>query len=465
MKKSLTLTVILVISLGAISCKSTTYRHAMRLPEQTFYKGKYLEAARMLLPEINKKSKSRLLFLMEAGYMLHAGGDYKKSAQLLGKAAKEAELKPVSITKQAAAFLVNETKTNYRGEDFEKVLVLMFQGINYLQLKKFDDARVKFRQVNNELSKIKVKGKPKYKQNIMAKYLNAITHEYIGDMDRDEDEWEYAYVELKQIYKLNPRLTMVYGDLQRLAKKMKYNDEYYKWIARFGKRDYIPRNAGELVVIFHAGKSPIKVSRGPLQSDPVMWGVIQRTLGAKSLAPSSMRKISNTLIRSQNPIPKFVSRPYITRSARIFIGNRMYRTIELQDIEKTAIQNLQDDYRRLRTRAAASIVVKAVTAVGTGIAVKTAAEQSKKLGPWASLLGSVATVATGAALFSTIRPDLRCWHTLPANLQLARIFLPAGKYRGAIQFVGPGGAVYKTKRINITIKKGEKVFLSETSAF
>ncbi len=465
MKKSLLLSTIVLIALGATSCKTTTYRHAMRLPEQTFYTGKYLEAARMLLPEVNKKSKSQLLFLMEAGYMLHAGGDYKKSAQLLGKAAKEAELKPISITKQAAAFLVNETKTNYRGEDFEKVLILMFQGINNLMLEKFDDARVKFRQVNNELSKIQVKGKPKYKQNIMAKYLNAIIHEYIGDMDKDEDEWEYAYVELKQIYKLDPRLTIVYGDLQRLAKKLDYNDEYYQWIGKFGKRDYLPHNAGELVVIFHAGKSPIKVSRGPLRSDPVMWSVIQSTLGSKSLAPSAMSRISNTLIKSQNPIPKFVARPYITRGARVVIGNGAYPVIELQNIEETAIRNLQDDYQRLRTRAAASIVVKAVTAIGTGVAVKTAAKQSKKLGPWASLLGSVATVATGAALFSTIRPDLRCWHTLPASLHLARIFLPEGNYTGVIQFIGAGGVVYKTKPIKVKIKKGEKVFISETSAF
>jgi hypothetical protein len=43
-------------------------------------------------------------------------------------------------------------------------------------MNKYEEARVEFMAVNNELAKIKSEdGTARYKQNIMAKYLTAIT--------------------------------------------------------------------------------------------------------------------------------------------------------------------------------------------------------------------------------------------------------------------------------------------------
>ena len=47
-------------------------------------------------------------------------------------AAKIAQVIPISVSQEAAALLADQTMTNYRGEDFEKVLIHMFLGINFL---------------------------------------------------------------------------------------------------------------------------------------------------------------------------------------------------------------------------------------------------------------------------------------------------------------------------------------------
>ena len=102
------------------SACTTDYNQLIKESESEFYSGKYKEAARKLLPVINDESNNQLLFMMECGMMLHAAGDYKTSNKVLLQAAKLSEKIATSVTKQTAALLLNETKTNYKGEDFER---------------------------------------------------------------------------------------------------------------------------------------------------------------------------------------------------------------------------------------------------------------------------------------------------------------------------------------------------------
>ena len=240
---------LLALALLAAAC-AKDYREVISAPEQKFYQGQEYEAARMILPHINKAGKDRLLFMMEAGYLLHMAGRYEDSNRVLLAAAQMAEVVPISISREVAALLADQTVTNYRGEDFEKVLVHMYLGINFLMLKEYDEAAVEFKAVNNELLKIKTEnGEARYKQNIMAKYLAAIAHELRAASTGNEDDLEYAEVEYRQILGLKPDLAMARKDLAQL-------------------RSPLNASTGELVVIFQAGRCPVKVSRGKLVNDP-----------------------------------------------------------------------------------------------------------------------------------------------------------------------------------------------------
>ena len=463
MKKRIAILITLSLAAFTIACASANYNQVMKKPETMFYQGKFKEASRQLIPYVNKiGDRDRLLFLMEAGLMLQAAQDYENSNKVLLEAGKLADQITTSISKQTASLFLNDTVTNYKGEDFERVLVHMYLGINFLFLKEPESARVEFKKVNDLLRDINVSTGRRYKQNLMAKYLTAIAFEIIADKENDANDREFAYVEYKQIYELDPRLASVYVDLQRLAKQLDDSEDYNKWIRKFGKRDNLPQDYGELVMIYQAGLGAVKISRGPLLSDNAMKTSIHVSLrGMRLAAGLTVAAVVAALRVAQNPIPKFQRRNNKIQYLVINVnGTDLARTYMLEDIETTAIKNLEDDYNRLAAKVAAGIAVKAATALAAGYATKKIAQQFKQTKQLAGILGKIAGAATGAALLANIKPDLRCWHTLPANLQFSRLYLAPGVYNIKIKFIDRYGRVERTTDHSINIVKGEKTFFN-----
>ncbi|OHD66050.1 MAG: hypothetical protein A2176_09835 [Spirochaetes bacterium RBG_13_51_14] len=434
---------VLLATVLLASC-ARDYREVINAPEQKFYQGQEYEAAKMLLPHINTAGKDKLLFMMEAGYLLHMAGKYEDSNNVLLTASKIAQVIPISISQQVGALLSNQTITNYRGEDFEKVLIHMYLGLNFLMLKNYEDAAVEFKAVNNELQKIKSEnGQARYKQNIMAKYLAAIAHELRANTVGSEDDREYAAVEYRQILKLKPSLMRARNDLAQLH-LIKKSD------------------TGELVVIFQAGRCPVKVSRGKLLEDPGMNAVVGVSLASRSLAAGvTAGAIMTTIAVAENPIPKFKIRSNKTKYLRVSVLGQQIETETLENIEYTAMKNLEDDYGRLQGKMAAEIITKAIISIAAGVGAQ---EVTRKLTDGnkglSALVGVIVGAGTGTALFATMKPDLRCWHTLPANLQLGRMRLAPGKYTAAVQYIGYNGAVHDTKYLNFEIKKQDKYFIN-----
>lgn len=456
--------IILLFSIAflAITACSTNYNRLMKESEDAFYRGNYMDAAKKLLPHVNKENKDQLVFLMECGMMLHVAGEYEKSNEIFLGAAKLADTIATSISKQGAALLLNETITNYKGEDFERVLIHMYLGINFLMLKNADSARVSFKKVNDLLRDINVMEGKSYKQNLMAKYLTAIAFELTAAIENDYNDREFAYIEYKQINKLEPKLRLVYNDLQRLSKQLEFDEDYDMWTAKYGKLDSSTPDTGELILIFQAGRGAKKVSRGELLNDKAMERSIRISLNGMPLkAGVTVAGVLVALKIAENPIPKFQKQSNKIKYLDLEIdGQDMARTVLLEDIEDTAVRNLEDHYDKMYAKVAAGIAVKAVASVGTGVAVNQVAKQSKKLKGVAGLLGAVAGAGTGAALASQIKPDLRNWHTLPANLQIGRVFLSPGLHDLTVKYIDMHGAIYKTDKKKIKIEKGGKTFLN-----
>ncbi len=448
MKKRRNALLATIITVTVLSCGGgQNYRQVMKQPDLLFLKKQYNKAASILKPYAQKQDKNQLLYMMEAGYLFHVAGDYKLSNIILTKAANIAKVTPISISKQVASLLTNQRATNYRGEDFEKVLIRMFSGINYLMLKNYDAARVEFKSVNNELAKIKVEGQARYRQNLMAKYMTAIAFETVAMEQKDDEDLEFALIELRQILKLRGGLGMAQADLARLERMM---DNPNKW----------NQSQGELVLIYQSGQTAIKASRGGLLQSGDMKAKINLSLGRLTLQQGvSIAAIMVAISKAENPIPKFVKRSNLAQYVRVRIAGRTLRSIMLESVENTAVKTLKDDYKMLSAKVAASIVTKAAVSIAAGIAAK---QVAKKMGAGAfsGLIGTIAGAGTGAALFSQMKPDLRCWHFLPANLQLVKTFLPPGEHIMALEYVGRGGRVLLRENYKINIEKGKKFFFN-----
>ena len=459
MKKLVTCMTI-AITIVAASC-APDYLRQVGPSEDLCYSGRPTQGARLFLPYINSGGKDQLLFLMEAGLMLFTAGKYRDSAQVLLGASQLLDKIPISVTKEIGAMYSNDKVTNYRGYDFERVLVHMYLGIDYLIINQPQDARVEFKAVGNELQRIKAETGKDYKQNLMAKYLSGIAHEMTGDMDKSEDDWEYALVEYKQVNQLRPGFNMVYQDIARVAGKLQR-----------GKNAPLGYQPGELIVVFEAGQCAVKQSRGKLLEGD-FGAEISATLAAATFGGGfTAASVMAALQMAENPIPKFVKRSNRVAGMNIR-ANGVYlgRTIVMEDIENTAVRNLEDDYGRLRQRVAAGLATKIVTTVAAAIAAEIAAEAAARAleqqGGYAAIFGTLGRIAAkgvgpaiALATFSQIGPDLRHWHSLPATLQFQRFALAPGKYNLMLEFVDAGGRVLRTERDRVTIAAGKRSFKS-----
>lgn len=460
MKKLLSYILLAITIVSVVSC-APDYLRQVGPSEELYYSGKAHEGARLFLPYINSGGKDRLLFLMEAGLMLFTAGKYKDSADVLLEASRIVEKIPISVTKEIGAMYSNDKVTNYRGCDYERVLVHMYLGIDYLMLDQPQEARVEFKAVGNELQRIKAETGKDYKQNLMAKYLSAIAHEMTGDIDRSEDDWEYALIEYKQVNLLRPGFNMVGQDMARVAEKM-----------RRGKNAAQGYRPGELIVIFEAGQCAVKQSRGKLLEGDFGSEISATIMAANFGGGFTAASVMGALQMAENPIPKFVRRSNQISGLNIKAnGQYLGRTIVMEDIESTALRNLEDDYGRMRQRVAAGLATKIVTTVVAAIAAEIAADAAARAleqqGGYAALFGTLGRIAAkgvgpaiALATFSQIGPDLRCWHSLPATLQFQRFVLAPGKYNLTLEFLDKAGRVVRVERDRVTIAAGKRSFKS-----
>jgi uncharacterized protein len=458
-------TLIVASLLGSVvllsSCTSQFEKNVIEA-EKLFFQKKFKEAARLLLKDVNGDHKNVLLAQMECGAMLNAAGDYENSSKVFIMAGETAKKIPISISQQGLSLMLSDTVTNYTGEDFERVLVHMYAGMAFLLLNKSDEARVEFKRVNDVLDSYRASGYKSFKQNVMAKYLTAVAFEAVADAQKDMDDLEFAYVELKQIHQLDPQNPFVKNDLVRIARKLKDQEEISNMRSRFpGVRG--DQFDSQLVTIFQNGMSSIKVSRGRLLSDAAMEGAIRIAFQAnpRSAEGVALSAVMAMLATVDNPVPKYRDRTKRIDSVVINVdGVDIGRTYALEDISSTAKSSMEEKYFMIRAKVAAGIVVKAIAAVAAAKVAESVAKANKNTRGVAGLIGALSGGLVGAGLVSQIKPDLRCWHSLPDNLQLSLAGISAGKHAVRVKFMSGETVLEEADLGEIEAVKDRKVFLN-----
>jgi uncharacterized protein len=454
----------ILVALVTLAC-TADYTKQIKDSEQLFYKGKYLEAAKMLLPYVNKENEDQLVFMMEAGLMLHAGGDFKTSNSVFLPAGKIADNIATRVSQQIGSLFLNDTVTNYKGEDFEVVLLHYYLGLNFMMMGDSENARVEFNKIDVLLRSMKETGAGLYKQNLMAKYLYGIAYETSAVTMKDDNDYNDAYIEYKQIYEKMPSFDDVKVDLLRMSKKIGDTDDYNKWRAKFGPLDAkIPADAGEFILFYQSGQGAVKASRGKIigvGSEVRMSNSINLSVNGLSMAQGvTIASIMTVLALAENPIPKFQKRSNkITRLAVSANGSERVMTNMLEDVENTAVKNMEEQYGAMVGKVAAGLVTKIAASITAAFLAK---EAAKKLGgsKYGGLIGAVVGAGTGAILGSNIKPDLRCWHTLPANFQVRRLFLKPGEYDMKIDLLAADGSTVETRTEKVVISAGKKTLLN-----
>lgn len=372
------------------------------------------EAIKILEPLALKPSDDQLVWLLDYGMALQQAGRLEESTQIFLQANEIAKIQDyTSLSREIGSVIMNEGMVQYKGDDYEKLLIHVQLAQNFLLRGLYDDALVEVKAVDEMLTKFRVDAKRDYEQNTYARYLSAI----IWEAQRKYDD---AYIDYKNVYSLDAGIELLKSDIIRSALQARFNEDVPDWKEKFGiekkaKVDqwWKDKEMGELVLLYQQGRTAVKRARPESPRFPGLYPVYALTQRAR-------------LDIEGGPTTKFST-----------LTERIY------SVEQVAIKTLDDDYGRLVAKRIGGVVAKEIVA-----------DQIRQKD---ELLGFIAWVA----LHVTDQADTRQWSTLPATFQVARIPLKAGVYKYSVTGLSydgaPSGESQDTKEV--AIMPGKKTFV------
>lgn len=258
------------------------------------------------LDKIKPPRKNALLYLLEKGMMLHAAGRYEDSIRVFHEAETLSEELYKSAAKQALSVVTNETVLPYVGEAYERLLIPVWNALNYAALGKIDDAVVEVRRFHTLYTSLYGQGLPPPGiENPFAHYLSAIIWE-AGRLFNDAD------IDYRWAHKMKPELPL--GGRKRA-------------------------DQGELILVLEAGLSPERFSSEWMNPD----------------------------LLQVFPVPRYEARPSRIDHGVVLIGGvEAGRTYPLASLTKIATASLTAALPALTAKAVGRTVLKEGAAVAVG---------------------------------------------------------------------------------------------------
>ncbi|HEU0265163.1 MAG TPA: hypothetical protein VFR01_05495 [Geobacterales bacterium] len=431
---------IVVVTLALLLSGCASYRSTVDHLRLTSEAGHFDEALTTLSSSsLAHRDKDRFLFLAEKGMLLHLAGNYAESNDAFDAAEQRAdELFGISVSNELKGMVINDTQTEYGGEDFERVQINYFRALNYLALNDLEGALVECRKVDHLLSVIsdRYEGKNIYREDPLARYLSAILYEASNDQNNAFIDYRKAY----ELYRDDER--HLYGvsippplldDLLRSAVAAGLRDEALEYRQLFNRKEEKRApgvtNDGELVVIINNGWVPRKVRKNIFVPVP---------------SPPHLPPVKISIPEMQGPPP------LVDHVEGVVDGKALASSQRIEQIASVAINNLQDRIGRIVVKTVARIVAKQIALEAAVHAV-----DNKKGGGAALLTRTILQIGVNLSE----QADIRSWTTLPYEAQFLRIPLPAGVHQVELRLLDSTGTELERRQLpEVNIAPRKKTF-------
>ena len=388
--------------------------------------------------------KSRVLYGMDRGMTLHLASDYQQSNVVLEQAEEELDrLYTRKIRTEARAFMTNDTALPYEGDPYEQVLINVLKAINYALLGQWQDALVEARRIDHRLNVLsdRIQEKHAYQEDGFARYLSGILYESTGDMNNAFIAYRKAYetFDATRAWSHTDVPSQLREDLLRTAEALHFTQDFEAYRQMFPDTKWETSQSlqqlAQVIVISYNGRAPRKedqfldlpISLDALQLVLINRWMLQPNRRSNPAVDSILYGLSGRVVRVALPrlIPQKVSVPVYTVSLIPDNGTGVTVNTELvHNVTALADKALSERMAGITVKALARAATKFALAEGVTRAAQQAA--GKDAGPWVGLL--VGAVTKGLAVASE-EADKRSWQTLPAEIHLARVWVPPGHYQ------------------------------------
>jgi hypothetical protein len=369
-------------------------------------------------------SRNELLYWLDRSLVLHLSGRYEESIKSFEETKRRYDaLYAKSISEVAGSVFINDYWRSYRGEDYQYVLVNIFQALNYAALGNIDEALVEIRQVDQKLKLIRArypKDQPYiYKEDAFARALGGILYDAAGLMDDARIDYSKALRIYEKDYFPN------YGTVAPTVVKSALNSPEDK------------KRKAQVYVVEYTGFIPIK------EEDMV-------------LIPLDETHIARLAFPKYVPRPSQVASSIVAASKTIGIENNMPTEVG-QDISAIAEKVLENHK--------AWTISKGLLRPGVKYALEKVGEKQLQdhdqngLAVLLMIAGNIFNVISEKA-------DLREWEMLPGQIRIAHLSLEPGTYTIKIKDYNGTNSIIENKTLgSFELKAGEKKFLITRSYY
>lgn len=371
--------------------------------------------------EQQDEDEDDVLACLNKGILRRMTHDYAGSNQIFEVAKQQIDLLyGLSISGAATSLTINDVLRDYTGARYEQILLHAYMAMNYLQLGDLDSARVEILQADVKMMEWGAQAD----EDPFVRYFAGIIFEALGEYDQALVSYRKArdgYLASRSGATLEVP-SILKKDLLRLLAMQGLTNEFRRLQAEFDLTDYQPAsvddNIGEVIVILSNGLAPIRTETAIMTFSSEVQGHV----------------------RVAFPVYAQVSTP--ANKARVRINGKRWYLETVENVDKLARKALDRDMPLIMARAMARAVVKYQSQ-------KAAQEQN-------DLAGFLLTVTN----LATERADTRSWTTLPQEIQMTRVLLPAGQQRVSIEIVNSAGRVVDTIEAGIEVLPGKLSFVT-----
>ncbi len=424
-----TLPFLLIISL-MIGCASYKFQEVITpleagTPEDAYT---YLQKKAPKKPDIP--------YQFELGLVAHYANHFAESSAALDIAGDIAEDRYTkSVSKELGSLVTSDKLRPYAGTQYERLLSHYYRALNYIYLNQLDGALIECRRATALITYFK--GEDEKYDFFGAAFL---AH-FSGTLFEAAGEWNDALISYKQAaeyYKNAAEKTGVNTPedighaLLRLTRRLGFTDEFERYRDQYEEPPEHPENYGELILFYESGYVP------PKREENLIFPILKtdKVDDAKDFVP--------TLITREGAVYEEVKLEYLLRVAMPTIGSIRPRfsgisvTVEgnqetdgvlVEDVENIAIETFNKERPIILFRTL-------LRGVGKYLLFRQANKKNEALGLLTNLAGVVSEQA-----------DTRSWQTLPNQIFMVRMPLPAGTHTLNLSFLGANGQVHGSQPV------------------
>lgn len=400
-----------------------------------------------------RKGPARLLYLMENGLISHYRGEYHASNRFFESAERLSDrLFTRSLSREVTSLITNDQVRAYRGEEFELAFINYYRALNYWYLNEPEEALVECRKANLKLDRYAAQADydATYRNDAFIHYMTGLIYEATGELND-------AYVSYRNALDAYETYHEAFGlaapaalgkDLRRVETALDFVDNPGEAVAT---RDSRSNGHGELIVFSEIGFVPHKVQEEI--SLPIYEGEdftrkkdrldqVSRKIAHRHFKPHYAGK-SKVKYWLRVALPAYEDVAPRSQTVRVSAAGRQTTTTIAEDLSAIAWQTFQDKQPVILARTVARGLVKYSASAKVE-------EKNKVLGFFVNLFSA----ATEAA-------DTRSWVSLPHNVQIGRLTLPAGTHTLTLESLDGRGRVIETGTISdIDIRPGTRTFVN-----